>query len=62
VRNYPDKSTVRVYYNPLDFSESVLEPGAAGGIRLLYVLGGIFATVGLLFLIMSLTGHLHTSR
>ena len=61
VRNYPDKSTVRVYYNPSDFSESVLEPGSTGGISLLYVIGGIFATGGLFFLIMSLTGHVHTS-
>jgi hypothetical protein len=62
VQNYPDKSTVRVYYNPSDFSESVLEPGGAGGINLLYILGGIFATAGLFFLIMNLTGHVHTSR
>jgi Protein of unknown function (DUF3592) len=62
VRNYPDKSTVRVYYNPSDFSESVLEPGSTGGINLLYVLGGIFATFGLFILILSLTGHVHTSR
>jgi hypothetical protein len=61
VRNYPDKSTVRVYYNPSDFSESVLEPGGAGGINLLYAIGGIFATAGLFFLIMSLTGQVHTS-
>lgn len=31
----------------LDFSSTaVLEPGGAGGINLLYVLGGIFATAG----------------
>jgi hypothetical protein len=61
VRNYPDKSTVRVYYNPADSSECVLEPGGAGGINLLFALGGIFAAAGLFFLVMSLTGHLHTS-
>jgi hypothetical protein len=62
VQNYPDKSTVRVYYNPSDCSECILEPGGAGGISLLFALGGIFATAGLFFLIMSLTGHLHTTR
>lgn len=62
VRNYPDKFTIQVYYNPSDFSESVLEPGGGGGITLLYVLGGIFAAAGLFFLIRSLTGHVHTSR
>ena len=61
VESYPDKSTVRVYYNPADFSDAVLEPGGAGGINLLYAIGGIFAAAGLIFLIMSLTGRVHVS-
>jgi hypothetical protein len=60
VARYPDKSTVRVYYNPANRAESVLEPGNAGGINLLYFIGGIFAAGGVFFLIMSLTGHVHT--
>jgi hypothetical protein len=59
VQEYPDKSTVQVYYNPSDFSEAVLEPGSAGGINLLFIIGGFFASAGLFFLIMSLTGRLH---
>ena len=61
VGRYPDKSTVRVYYNPSNFAEAVLEPGYAGGINVLYLVGGVFAAAGLLFLIMSLTGHMHTN-
>jgi hypothetical protein len=60
VRRYPDKSAIRVYYNPADFSAAVLEPGSADGINFLYVVGGIFAAGGLFFLVMSLTGHVHT--
>ena len=61
VGRYPDKSTVQVYYNPSNFAEAVLEPGGAGGINVLYLVGGIFAASGLFFLIMSLTGHVHTN-
>jgi hypothetical protein len=59
VQRYPDQSRVLVYYNPSDPSEAVLDPGAGGGISLLYVVGGCFAAGGLFFLIMSLTGHVH---
>jgi hypothetical protein len=59
VGRYPDKARVRVYYNPADCSEAVLEPGSADGISFLYVVGGTFAAVGVFFLIMSLTGHVH---
>jgi hypothetical protein len=59
VQRYPDKSTVRVYYNPSDFSDAVLEPGRTAGIKLLYLAGGIFLAGGLFFLIGSLTGHVH---
>jgi hypothetical protein len=37
----------------------ILEPGSVGGINFLYLVGGIFATAGVFFLIMSLTGHIH---
>jgi hypothetical protein len=60
VGRYPDKSTVRVYYNPANHAEALLEPGSTGGINFLYLIGGGFAAVGLFFLIMSLTGHVHT--
>jgi len=59
VSRYPDKSTVQVYYNPTDPSDSVLEPGSAGGVNVAYLVGGLFAAAGLFFLIMSMTGHVH---
>jgi hypothetical protein len=59
-RDYPDGAAVRVYYNPSRPSEAVLEPGVAGGIKLLYAIGAIFAVGGAFFLIMSLSGHVHT--
>ncbi len=62
VERYPDKSTVRVYYNPANRAEAVLEPGSGSGISLLYFIGGIFAAGGLFFLAMSLTGHVHTNH
>lgn len=61
VGRYPDKSTVRVYYNPSNFAEAVLEPGGAAGINVLYLVGGVFGAGGLFFLIMSLSGHVHTN-
>jgi Protein of unknown function (DUF3592) len=61
VERYPDNSRVQVYYNPSDVSESVLEPGSTAGISFLYFVGGLFAAGGLFFLIMSLTGRVHTS-
>jgi Protein of unknown function (DUF3592) len=62
VGRYPDRSTVRVYYNPANLEEAVLEPGSGSGISFLYAIGGIFAASGLFFLIMGLTGHVHTHR
>lgn len=61
VERYPDNSKVEVYYNPTNVSEAVLEPGSSAGINFLYLVGGLFAAGGLFFLIMSLTGHVHTS-
>jgi Protein of unknown function (DUF3592) len=61
VERYPDNSRVQVYYNPSDVSDAVLEPGTPAGNSFLYFVGGLFAAGGLFFLIMSLTGHVHTS-
>ena len=62
VQRYPDKSKVQVYYNPADPSDAILEPGSTGGVNVLYLIGGIFATAGVFFLVMSLTGHIHMSH
>jgi len=61
VARYPDGSSVSVYYNPANPSESVLEPGATRGIQILGLIGGIFAAAGVAFLFMSLTGRVHTA-
>jgi hypothetical protein len=61
VGRYPDKSKVEVYYDPANPGEAVLEPGASSALTFLYVIGGLFALAGLFFLLMSLTGHVHTS-
>lgn len=60
VHQYPDKSQVRVYYNPTNYSDAVLEPGEVGGINVLLAVGAIFAASGIFFLIMSLSGRVHT--
>ncbi len=62
VQRYPDKSKVQVYYNPADPSDAILQPGSAGGINVLYLIGGIFAAAGVFFLVMSLTGHIRMSH
>ena len=62
VGRYPDKARVRVYYNPADCSEAVLERGSADGIGFLYLVGGTFAAVGVFFLIVSLTGHVRVGH
>jgi hypothetical protein len=60
VDRYPDGATVTVYYNPANPSHAVLERGSTTGIGVLYLIGGIFAAAGLLFLFASVTGHVHT--
>ena len=62
VDRYPDGATVTVYYNPVDPSDAVLERGGTTGIGVLYLIGGIFAAAGLLFLVGSLTGRVHTGN
>ena len=59
VSRYPDNAKVAVYYNPSDPSEAVLEPGYTGGLTLLFAIGWGFAAAGVLFLLLSLTGHVH---
>lgn len=59
VDRYPDNSSVQVYYNPANPAEAVLEPGETSGLTFLYAVGGLFAVAGVLFLIASITGHVH---
>lgn len=59
VDRYPDKSKIDVFYNPRDPSDAVLEPGSSSGVTVLYLIGGVFVAAGLLFLVTSLTGHVH---
>ncbi|GLQ48449.1 hypothetical protein GCM10007862_35000 [Dyella lipolytica] len=59
VDRYPDNSSVQVYYNPANPAEAVLKPGESSGLTFLYLFGGLFAVAGLLFLIASITGHVH---
>jgi hypothetical protein len=59
VERYPDESRVQVFYNPADPSDAILEPGSTGGIKFLYLVGGIFAAGGFFFFVMSVTGHVH---
>ncbi len=61
VNRYPDGAPVSVYYNPADPSDAVLERGGTSGIGVLYIIGGFFAAAGLVFLIGSVTGHVHTT-
>jgi hypothetical protein len=60
VNQYPDGAPVAVYYNPVDPSDAVLERGGTSGIRVLYIIGGVFAAAGVLFLFGSVTGRVHT--
>jgi hypothetical protein len=60
VNRYPDGAPITVYYNPVDPSDAVLERGGASGIRILYIVGGVFAAAGVLFLFGSVTGPVHT--
>jgi hypothetical protein len=60
VSRYPDGAPVTVYHNPADPSDAVLERGGTAGIQILYVIGGVFAAAGVLFLFGSVTGRVHT--
>ena len=62
VNRYPDGAPVTVYYNPVDPSDAVLERGGTSGIGVLYLIGGIFAVAGVVFLFGSLTGRVHTGH
>jgi hypothetical protein len=62
VNRYVDGAPVTVYYNPVDPSDAVLERGGTSGIGVLYIIGAIFAVAGVLFLIGSLTGRVHTGN
>ena len=62
VNRYPDGAPVTVYYNPVDPSDAVLERGGTAGIGVLYIIGGVFAVAGVLFLFGSVTGRVHTGH
>lgn len=62
VERYRDGAPVTVYYNPVDPSDAVLERGGTTGIGFLFFCGGAFAVFGSLFLVGSLTGHVHTGH
>jgi hypothetical protein len=62
VNRYPSGAPVTVYYNPGDPSDAVLERGGTSGIRVLYIIGGVFAAAGVLFLLGSLTGRVPTGH
>jgi len=59
VDRYPDNASVQVYYNPADPSDAVLEPGESSGLTVLSIVGWCFAGAGVLFLMLSITGHVH---
>jgi hypothetical protein len=59
VNQYPNGAAVTVYFNPRNPADAVLEPGGASGILVLYIVGGFFAAAGLMFLVGSVTGHVH---
>jgi hypothetical protein len=52
-QRYPQNSPVRVYYNPEQISESVLEPGAPHWLSVLQVPGGLLILAGLLLFLLS---------
>jgi hypothetical protein len=52
-QRYPQNSPIRVYYNPAQISESVLEPGAPHWLNVLHVPGGLLILAGLILLLMS---------
>ena len=52
-QRYPQNSPIRVYYNPAQISQSVLEPGAPHWLNVLHVPGGLLILAGLILLLMS---------
>jgi hypothetical protein len=50
---YPQNSPIRVYYNPAQISESVLDPGAPRWLNVLHVPGGLLMFAGLILFLMS---------
>jgi hypothetical protein len=48
VNKYPANKQVTVYFDPSDPATAILEPGKTGGIRIPFVVGGMFVLVGLL--------------
>lgn len=61
-RSAPDSVAVvsrEVVMNAVGVLMTVLETGGTTGIGVLYLIGGVFAAAGLLFLFGSVTGRIH---
>jgi hypothetical protein len=52
-QRYPQNSPVRVYYNPAQISESVLDPGAPHWLNVLHIPGCLLVLAGLVLFLMS---------
>jgi hypothetical protein len=61
VSRYSTGTTVSVYYNPVDPSQTVLETGFSVGLLLPLGIGTLFTLVGGLLLIFNIVGYLQSS-
>ena len=54
---YPRDSVVTVFYNPVDPTQALLEPGIHGANWFLPLLGAVFSLVGLAFIVIGFFVH-----